>query len=445
MIQLIGITATIYLAAHTLNLNIRWLKRLQWPTSLYTGILLLLLGPQIFDWLPHQIFESYQSWPSILISFLFAGLILEPSTSIKIKGRIIFAQGLYVWLIAFLQLALGYAVVSIWATPNERLFANTIELSFLGGHGASSAFVEIATRLGFKPAADLAITAATIGLIVGMSVGLVIVEFHRRFPNYGKINHNRRNSNINYDQNLISNYDQNFDDDEDNYQAKTVSQPMSDQKQFTSFLLPILPVFISYLTMNIAAIFIPSVSELPLFFFVIVVAYLLKKPLADFLDRQTVRLFHSLVLEGLILSAIATLSLKTIHEYSLILFILCGTATILTVILHLYVAPKLIPYYYPDLAIINYGMSTGTTAVGVALLRTLRPRIPIVPLNIYGIAAPLSGPFIGGGILSLVVFPELSINFTPIWLTFVFLCLSFIVGFVLYRIRVSESSNTENS
>lgn len=440
MIQLIGITATIYLATHTLNLNLRWLKRLQWPTSLYTGILLLLLGPQIFDWLPHQIFESYQSWPSILISFLFAGLILEPSTSIKIKGRIILAQGLYVWLIGFLQLSLGYAVVSIWAGPNERLFANTIELSFLGGHGASSAFVEIATRLGFKPAADLAITAATIGLIVGMSVGLVIVEFHRRFPNYGKINHNR--------QNLISNNDQNFDEEEeeeDKLQAKTVSQPISDQQQFTSFLLPILPVFISYLIVNIAGIFVPSVSELPLFFFVIVVAYLLKKPLADFLDRQTVRLFHSLVLEGLILAAIATLSLKTIHDYSMILFLLCGTATILTVLLHLYVAPKLIPYYYPDLAIIDYGMSTGTTAVGVALLRTLRPRIPIVPLNIYGFAAPLSGPFIGGGILSLVVFPELSINFAPIWLALVFLCLSFIVGFALYRIRVSEFSNTENS
>ncbi|MBW7858382.1 MAG: hypothetical protein H3C43_08845, partial [Leptonema sp. (in: Bacteria)] len=168
-------------------------------------------------------------------------------------------------------------------------------------------------------------------------------------------------------------------------------------------------------------------------------------PLVGFIDRQTIRLFHGLVLEGLILSAIATLSLKTIHEYSLILFILCGSATILTILLHFFAAPKLLPYHYPDLALLNYGMSTGTTAVGVALLRTLRPRIPIVPLNIYGFAAPLSGPFIGGGILSLVVFPELSVKFSPAWLSATFLCLSILTGFVLYRIRATQATNTKNS
>ncbi|MBW7857459.1 MAG: hypothetical protein H3C43_03990, partial [Leptonema sp. (in: Bacteria)] len=258
MIQLIGITATIYLVAHISNQRVHWLKRLQWPSSLYTGSILLLLGPQILNWLPETIFESYQSWPGILISFLFSGMILEPAASIKIKGRVIFSQGLYVWLIGFLQLALGYFVVSIWAAPNERLFANAIELSFLGGHGASSAFVEIAARLGFKPAADLAITAATISLIVGMSFGLLIVEFHRRFPNYGQTD--------NSDQHL-----EKKEDDTDKDQAKI--QQISEQQQFTSFLVPIFPVFVSYLIVNGVALFVPSVKELPLFFFVIVVAY----------------------------------------------------------------------------------------------------------------------------------------------------------------------------
>jgi hypothetical protein len=34
-------------------------------------------------------------------------------------------------------------------------------------------------------------------------------------------------------------------------------------------------------------------------------------------------------------------------------------------------------------------------------------------VQIYGLAAPFSGPFIGGGILSLLVFPELTMQLSP--------------------------------
>jgi len=154
------------------------------------------------------------------------------------------------------------------------------------------------------------------------------------------------------------------------------------------------------------------VQELPLFFFVILIAHALRKILQPLMSATAVRTFHRLALEGLILSAVATVSLQTIEQHAGLLFVLCAGAAVITVLLHLFAAPRLTPEY-PDLALINFGMSTGTTAVGLALLRSLRQSLPVRPVQIYGLAAPFSGPFIGGGILSLFVFPELTMQLPP--------------------------------
>jgi ESS family glutamate:Na+ symporter len=69
--------------------------------------------------------------------------------------------------------------------------------------------------------------------------------------------------------------------------------------------------------------------------------------------------------------------------------------------------------YWFELGLINYGMSTGTTATGFVLLRVIDPELESGAAEDYALAAPLSSPFIGGGILTIAL-PLLVFERVPI-------------------------------
>ena len=58
-------------------------------------------------------------------------------------------------------------------------------------------------------------------------------------------------------------------------------------------------------------------------------------------------------------------------------------------------------------------MSTGTTATGFVLLRVIDPELESGAAEDYALAAPLSAPFIGGGILT-VALPLIVLQQVPI-------------------------------
>jgi ESS family glutamate:Na+ symporter len=406
----VGTAAFAYLLAWYLNRRLLWLSRLMLPPSLLAGAALLLLSPQFRDyhateWIPVEYYDSYRVWPGILISFLFSGMILEPAPRKAKTGLAVISQSLYVWLVAFVQLAWGYTVVWLFTSEiADRLFASTIELSFLGGHGAASAFYTVAERLGNREAADLSLAAATAGMLFGFAGGLLLVAFHRRYDQYG----------IGLFQKRHTAYSEEWNSEEVGTASK---KPVNteDQEEYRfliSFVMPVIPVFFAHLIVELLTDLLPAVKDLPLFFFAILMAHALKKIFQPFLNITAVAAFHRLALEALILSAAATVSVQAVVSHAGLLALLCAGAAILSVLLHLFIAPRLLPEY-PDLALINFGMSTGTTAVGLALLRSLRHSLPVRPVQIYGLAAPFSSPFIGGGILSLLVFPELSMHLPP--------------------------------
>jgi ESS family glutamate:Na+ symporter len=75
-----------------------------------------------------------------------------------------------------------------------------------------------------------------------------------------------------------------------------------------------------------------------------------------------------------------------------------------------------------ELGLINYGMSTGTTATGFVLLRLIDPELESGAAEDYALAAPLSSPFIGGGMIT-VALPLLVLERLPLAATALGLCL----------------------
>jgi len=81
-----------------------------------------------------------------------------------------------------------------------------------------------------------------------------------------------------------------------------------------------------------------------------------------------------------------------------------------------------------ELGLINYGMSTGTTATGFVLLRLVDPQLNTDAAKQYALAAPLSAPMVGGGLITIGL-PLLVLQRVPIGVSAV--VLSVIVGILI--------------
>jgi ESS family glutamate:Na+ symporter len=91
--------------------------------------------------------------------------------------------------------------------------------------------------------------------------------------------------------------------------------------------------------------------------------------------------------------------------------------------------------YWFELGILNYGMSTATTAQGLMLLRIVDKDLESGAAEDYALAAPLSAPFIGGGIVTLSL-PALLENLEPpriMIMLVILLCALSVLGFWLAR------------
>ncbi|MCG8650393.1 MAG: sodium:glutamate symporter, partial [Pirellulales bacterium] len=152
-----------------------------------------------------------------------------------------------------------------------------------------------------------------------------------------------------------------------------------------------------------------KVLEFPLFIYTLFGGLIVRKILRmlgheSAVDRESINRLTSTAMDILVVAAITSLNLETVASLLvpfLILFV-CGAiwAGICLLVIARWILP---PAYWFQLGLINYGMSTGTTATGFVLLRVVDPELESGAAEDYALAAPLSSPFIGGGIITLAL------------------------------------------
>ena len=150
-----------------------------------------------------------------------------------------------------------------------------------------------------------------------------------------------------------------------------------------------------------------AINSIPLFLFTLIGGWLARQAMrglgvADLIDTESIRRIVGAAMEFLIVAAIATLRVETLTQYwqPVLLLLVAGCAWAAFCLL--VVARGLLPRaYWFELGLINYGMSTATTAQGLMLLRIVDPDMESGAAEDYAAAAPLSAPFIGGGFVTL--------------------------------------------
>lgn len=349
-----------------------------------------------------------RGWPGFLIAVVFAGLFLDKPA--KPWARVVGGaarQGNMVWIICLGQLALGLLAVLLVIEPLRLapydgsapiFFGHLIEAGFVGGHGTSSALGGVYEKIGFPEAKDLAFFMATVGLIYSVVSGMFFVNLAVRRawirPHNMQV---ERASGL---------------------EARHHPQPLGKSKVDAAVLDPlVLQVLIlaaAYAVgIGIQRLVSLAYDDLPLFMFTLLGGWIVRDGLqllgiGDLVDSQSIRRITAGAMEYLIVAAIASLNLSLVAKTIGPLSILMLVGFLWTAFCLLYISRRLLPpEHWFELGIINYGMSTGVTASGLMLLRVVDKDFESGAAEEYALAAPLSSPFVGGGIVTVVLVPQM--------------------------------------
>ena len=416
------------LIGKVIRVKVGWVQRIFLPSSIIGGGLLLVTGPQVLGKLapgvglggdegglyPAELLTTWSALPGLLISVVFATLFLgqdlpSPKRAVALTGPqlclgISFGAGQYmVGLLA----AVAILVPMFAITP---MAGALIEIGFEGGHGTAAGMRGVLEELGFADGADLALGLATVGLISGIVIGIIIINWAVRRGHAEFLSGDVKTS-VEEQKGL-------FRHDEYYPAGQMTTRPASVEPLSLHVAIVAVAILIGWLMLEglrwIEARTYADSFELftfvPLFPLAllggVILQIIAKKVGADHLiDKQIMVRIQGLALDFLIVSAIATLSLTAIGDNLGPFIVLSVVGIVFNVVLLLFVAPRIIPRFWFERGIGDFGQSMGVTATGLILMRIVDPEGKSPAFEAFGYKQLVFEPFFGGGLVTAAAIP----------------------------------------
>lgn len=404
-------------------------QKLFLPVSIIAGFLGLILGPQILGrvagWigLPAleegglfgtQVLDVWSELPGLLISVVFATLFLgtripSPKRAIRLLGPqlslgVTFATGQYVIGILLVLLLLG----PIFGV--SPMFGTLIEIGFEGGHGTAAGMAPVMEELGFEDGGDLALAMATVGILSGVIIGVIAVNWAARTGRSATLDTASEMS--------VSERRGYYPKGErPSGSTQTTRGASIDSMTFhvgiVALAVIIGQVLLSALQAIEAALWADTLEVfafVPLFPLamlggVVVQLMVDKFDKAEMIDRGMMERIQGLSLDVLIIAALATLSLDAIASNFGPFAVLAVAGIVWNVFVFFYFAPRFIPRYWFERGIADFGQSMGVTATGLMLLRMADPEAKSPAYEAFGYKQLVFEPFFGGGLVTAASIP----------------------------------------
>ncbi|GGD23116.1 sodium/glutamate symporter [Pontibacillus salipaludis] len=397
----VGLISVLLLFGVILRAKVQFVQKLFIPASIIAGILGLTLGPNGFDLLPFS--DLVSAYPTVLIAVIFGAI---PIGAAKVNWKQTFGRVRNMWVYSMLLTMLmwgGGAMITyillanVWDIPVG--FGLILGAGFLGGHGTAAAVGEAFSGLGWEEATALGYTSATIGLICAILGGLLLVKMNARnnqtnfisdfedLPNElrtGLVPHKNRKSS---------------GDD-------TVSSNTVDPLFFHIAILAVVVMLSYFLQTGIESLF-PQVS-IPLLSLSFVVGLIVQLVLNatkanDYVDKRVIDRLSGTATDLIVAFGITSINLAVVAAYAWPLLALFVFGVIWAYCIFRFIAPRVFHRHWFENAIFGWGWSTGTVAMGIALLRIVDPKTKSTTLDDYAL-----------GYVGMVPVEILIITFGPI-------------------------------
>jgi glutamate:Na+ symporter, ESS family len=475
VLAFVGISVAL-IVGKLVRLAVPALRRYFIPASILGGTFALLLGPEVWGRLDpgreaglfgQEVFDLWRTLPGFLINVVFAALFLGKAIpGLKEVWRRAGPQVAFGQTIAWGQYVIGIGVtlailVPLFGVP--PMFGALLEIGFEGGHGTAAGLGPTFAEVGWEEGQDLALGVATVGVVMGVVLGMILVNWAIR-KGHTKIVTSEGRATV--ERGRAADADEAMEDREglesglQSEASAVAAEGAPNEKRKTIDLESVEPLafHMAYIGAAIGAgwllqqalVWLESVTlvrlgapalleHIPLFPLAMIGGIVVQK-LRDrlvpglALDRAMISKIQGMALDFLIVSAMATLTLSALAANWQPLSILILAGLVWNVSAFLILARRMIPTFWVERGIGDFGQSLGMTATGLLLMRVVDPDRETPAFDAFGYKQLLFEPFVGGGLVTAISVP-LIVTFGP-WplfiLSSVLLAASLFVGLVVF-------------
>ena len=384
-----------------------FLRKLYLPSSIVGGALGLIILTSAGSHVPAEWHEGWKSIPGFLINIVFATMFIgKRFPNVRNTGRAVAEQFCFAQIIAWGMYVVGLALSVLVFTPCfgvEPAFGNLLEIGFEGGHGTVGGLTETFNALGWAEGSDLGYTMATIGMVIGITVGMTLVNWAVR---KGYVTNVRTFSELS-------------EVEQRGFYPANAQPPAGKQTVLCDSIDSLawhlavigLAVFVGYglksLLVSVGAHLPAHVRELriiesiPLFPLcmlggLFIQMLLVATGLDSLVDRGQVDRIGGASLDFLVVAAVATIRLDFIVKYwqPLVILVVAGVAW--SLFGACWLAKRMFGEDWFERAIVEFGQYTGVTATGLLLLRTVDPDSKTSASTVFGCKQLFHEPMMGG-------------------------------------------------
>ncbi|MEI3613603.1 sodium/glutamate symporter [Pseudogracilibacillus sp. SO30301A] len=424
----LGFVALLLLVGSILRAKVKVIQMLFLPASLIARILGLILGPNGVGVIPFS--SAIGTYPGILIAVVFASL---PIAAKKMNWKTIIDRVGYFWgysqFIMIVQWGLGVlfglvVLKFIWPELHNG-FGLMLAAGFVGGHGTAAAIGEAFSGHGWEDAASLAMTSATVGIVVAIVGGIFLINMSARKGEASFISDYKQLPNELRTGLITRNKRKSFGDD-------TVSSISIDPLIFHLAIILVATIGGYYLS-DFGGRILPQVT-LPAFSVAFIVAIFIQQVLVatksiDYFDKRIVDRISGSATDLLVVFGIASIKLPVVIKYATPLIFLFLFGIVYCYICFKILGPRMLREFWFEKSIFSWGWMTGTMAMGIALLRIVDPDLKSKTLDDYALAYIPTAPVE----ILVVTFSPLLIMSGQHWL-FIIITLGF--GLIIFLLAL---------
>ena len=363
------VLSALLVAGKILRVQIPLLQKLYLPSSVVGGLLGLILLNSFPNAIPQEIVKEMRLMPGFLINVIFATLFLGVGVpKLRNFASSVFSQLTLAQIVVWGQYVVGVGLCGFLLMPLFRVhpaFGNLLELGFEGGHGAVGGMSQAFTAKGWSDGIALGYTIATFGMIAGIVLGMVLVNwaYHRGLVKTVRPFSKRT---------IAERRGIHARDNRPSAGRQTVAADSVDSLAWHIAIvgLSVLVGWGLWLTVPL--------DGFPLFPLCMIGGVVLQVVAKIFhvdllVDRDQMARISGASLDYLALAAITTIELSVVVANWMPLTIMAVSGVIWTVFAVLFFGPRLFKTAWFERAIAEFGQATGVTATGLLLLRTVDP------------------------------------------------------------------------
>lgn len=399
LLKSVGLLGMFLLIGVFLRAKIPAFQKTFMPASVIGGFLLLILGPTCLNILPvpQEWMNMYSLIPGVLIVPVVACVPLGLSLGKSSKGgdgdvmKNIIPLMFIMIGVGIFQFGAGYLVHIIFKSMGYDLYATfgwEMGIGFSGGHGTAAVLgnmLQEANLPYWETAQGVAITTATFGIVGGILIGMVLINWAARRGHTALL---QKPSDI--PKSLKLGYEKDVTKQASVGRETTLSASI-DVVAFHAAIIFAVCTVAYFLLGAIKAAKIPVLSDISIWAYAIIIMFgvwgIICKLKIDYLiDSKVKSKISSSLTEFAVIAAVASLPIKAVATYIVPILAMVAVGYIVTVAFLVYFCKRYLKGYWFEQMIGALGMSTGVFLTGVLLLRICDPELETPALGNYSLA-----------------------------------------------------------